>query len=343
MHGADVVCISSLRGGCAVIPAGSTYQSRRSVNAYNIVEVDVATGECRALLRRYSDKAREWQRDIESTGDEADGVAGFPLKNPSVRVQSRVPAGYLAGFRDARKVFSKECLESARAFSLTQHMLVSLVEKEFRSHIYYLKYPLENHPLPLGREYICYLTTQGGVIQFGRLLRCTQNQAELASWEDIFHLYRLASRHPYRENPIYLSRDVKILDRILQQRHDLRERIRKHFRRFGGVKLRPSQKACYDAARKTGSPAADGPAEATDATALEEEVAYRLSNSSRADDRAMSASATMLDGDISDRNAEGIVISQLELSLQHIHKILTSFPPSRDPLSADGTGVSESE
>ena len=55
------------------IPAGALYYSRDWLNGYNLVQLDLMSGEFKIVLRRYSKAKREWVKDVQSTGDKLGG------------------------------------------------------------------------------------------------------------------------------------------------------------------------------------------------------------------------------------------------------------------------------
>ena len=66
-------------------------------------------------------------------------------------------------------------------------------------------------------------------------------------------------------------------------------------------------------------------------TTLREEMAnlivYHLRESDRADHEAFKIEELYRIDDMTLKNATGEIVMALELSLQHIHKVITAFPP----------------
>ena len=61
------------------IPAGAVYKGREWLNGYNLIQLDFETGRGKIILRRYGEERREWVKDVQSTGDDLDGLVEFDL------------------------------------------------------------------------------------------------------------------------------------------------------------------------------------------------------------------------------------------------------------------------
>lgn len=83
VHEPNVLSQSSLSGSTIQIIAGSIYDNREwASNSYSYVCFDPQKGEGRIYLRRYKDtgpNGPEWMRDLESTGDIANGISTIKL------------------------------------------------------------------------------------------------------------------------------------------------------------------------------------------------------------------------------------------------------------------------
>jgi 3',5'-cyclic AMP phosphodiesterase CpdA/CheY-like chemotaxis protein len=80
LHEADVERRASLKGEMIVIPAGAIYQGRELINSYNYVTLDFERSRAQVIFRRYSDAQREWLKDLDATGETADGESEFDLQ-----------------------------------------------------------------------------------------------------------------------------------------------------------------------------------------------------------------------------------------------------------------------
>lgn len=83
-HVPQVTIHRSIGGQAAYIPAGAVYAHRDYPNGYNFVEFDLNTKHVKVFLRRYNDqgpRGPEWTKDIQSTGEQLDGVFEFILVN----------------------------------------------------------------------------------------------------------------------------------------------------------------------------------------------------------------------------------------------------------------------
>src|ERR1700730_7982904 len=190
VHRADVIRVSSTSGDLAVIPCGSVFDTRQSPNAYNIVRMNLRTGEAMVYLRRFNSRRNEWQKDTESTGDKGDGRV--TLRVPkfwwAAAVSSAAPAD-ARSVRDYTCTFTEECKRCMEALSLDEEQALSLIQAEFVSHVNYFRFDLEDYPMPTRQDYIVYLDKVGGRIEFRRVVASTHDQAQLASWNDLLALY----------------------------------------------------------------------------------------------------------------------------------------------------------
>lgn len=82
LHEPILVKEKALSGEIITIPAGTVYESREWLNGYNLVQLNFDTGRGKIILRRYSEARREWVKDVQSTGDELDGLIQFDLPWP---------------------------------------------------------------------------------------------------------------------------------------------------------------------------------------------------------------------------------------------------------------------
>jgi predicted phosphodiesterase len=63
-----------------IIAAGACYDSREHPNSYNLVRLDLSTGEGTVILRTYSDKSGGfWTKDVMNFRNVPDGVYAFTL------------------------------------------------------------------------------------------------------------------------------------------------------------------------------------------------------------------------------------------------------------------------
>jgi len=81
-HVPQVKASHSMAGRAVYIPAGAVYAHRDYPNGYNFVQANLDSGQATVFLRRYNDtgpKGPQWIKDIQSTGEELDGVFEFGL------------------------------------------------------------------------------------------------------------------------------------------------------------------------------------------------------------------------------------------------------------------------
>lgn len=77
LHTPDFIRTSSFSGNTIFIPAGALFTTRNAPLSYNYVKLDLDSGEGIIYFRRYSSQRREWVKDVEATGDTANGLINF--------------------------------------------------------------------------------------------------------------------------------------------------------------------------------------------------------------------------------------------------------------------------
>jgi len=249
------------------------------------------------------------------------GPVARPARQPDAAERPRdaapLPASDLQTLRDCECVFTDRCRRHLAALRMTEEALLELVQGEFRSHLNYFHFDLENYPLPLRSGYIAFINKTGPRIEFAGVTTCTADQAKLASWGDILALYRRATRLAYRADPEKVLLVDGALSRVVGLHLDLRTRITKHFSTFDDLPLQA----------RLLRPEAPPDATGGDPAVMTDEIAYHLRESARADEEASAVGEAFAVGDLELREACGAAVMELERSLQHIHKIITAYPP----------------
>lgn len=90
LHAPDLVSASTLAGDTIIIPAGAVFTTRNAPLSYNYVSLDLESGEGKIFFRRYSDRQRDWVKDLDSTGDAADGKCSF-ITQPLQPISETLP------------------------------------------------------------------------------------------------------------------------------------------------------------------------------------------------------------------------------------------------------------
>jgi len=335
LHRPDIIRISTLSGNTLVIPSGAVFDRRYSPNAYNIVQVDLKTGAGTVYLRRYNDRRNEWQKDIESTGEKADGQTNFKL--PGFWWTSTIEAGERESSKNVRNytlIFTNECRSDIASLNMTEDDVINLVQGEFRSHLNYFVFDLEDYPLPVRTNHIVYLSKIEQRIEFRRIVRCTKNEAQLASWNDILTLYRRATRLAYREDPAKLILLKGMVRRVDHLHLDLCSRLEKHYKEFYNIFVDPGLRNIHKIleqkkkSRDTRIELEDSvPASGQDLDSMGDEIAFHILQSSSACHEAYELVKSMDTGDIIENHAVTMMLVAFERSLQHIHKIILRYPP----------------
>lgn len=86
LHESGLSQEDTLEGQTIIIPAGACYDRRdRPTSGYNFVRLDFDNNKGHIYLRRYSERSREWQPDLDATGKQSVGEAEFNLPTQSRR------------------------------------------------------------------------------------------------------------------------------------------------------------------------------------------------------------------------------------------------------------------
>jgi len=302
-----------------IVPALACYSSVRSTIRLTAKKpkssTRVHTSAKRSLLSSEDSHAKRLGKSSILKQGEAESLACHEPANVAP-----FPEGDSLTLQQSRCTFSKPCLVNLASLGLTKEELLELVQGEFRSHINYFKYALANYPLPLRSGFMVYINKTAECVEFTGLIKCSANQVKLASWSDILALYRRSTCLAYREpdfDPCRLLLNKGMLHRITDLHTDLRVRISKHFATMEDLKVEDWM---------TGFTV-----QPSRGTTLREEMAnlivYHLRESDRADHEAFKIEELYRIDDMTLKNATGEIVMALELSLQHIHKVITAFPP----------------
>jgi predicted MPP superfamily phosphohydrolase len=93
LHQTATTSLSNPDASAIVLAAGACYGARSFPNSYHWVQLDMAAGEGRVVLRRYSDQAGGfWTRDAMTYRNAPDGVWTFPLPPSLVKTSLQPPA-----------------------------------------------------------------------------------------------------------------------------------------------------------------------------------------------------------------------------------------------------------
>ena len=308
LHRSNVISESRLEGDVTIIPAGAVFETRESPNAYNLVNLNLQTGNATVYLRRYNKDRNEWQRDIYSTGEDANGQREFRIPNfwwnTTYKTGVPTPSSLIWNYTC---VFTDDCRRDMESFQLNEQHVLDMVQLEFTNHLNYFRFDLEDYPLPVRSRYIIYLDKVEKRIEFRKIVPCTANEARLTSWNDILALYRRATRLSYREEPDNVFLIKGLLARTDELHHEIRRRIVKHFADFEGLRVEGAWATNDDKPR---------------------EIGYHLGESEQAGSEVNETVRAMDTGDITQNSARGLIISALERGLQHLHKIILRYPPT---------------
>jgi predicted MPP superfamily phosphohydrolase len=319
LHRPDAQITAALAGEVITIPAGAVYDSRKSPNAYNFVQLDLSRGAGTIHFRRYNDRRREWQKDIESTGEALDGRTQFKLPGSwRVALFPAMHEGEMSRkVTDYTHVFTDPCRKDMKSLKMEESGVLDLVQNEFRSHVNYFLFDLEDYPLPVKGNYIIYLDKVGQRIEFRKIIPCTADQAKLAAWNDILTLYRRATRMAYREDPSAILLIKGTAKRAIDLNFELLKRLMKYYEDYElvvALAIVGGRKPKTDARKKF--------------EVDPEQVAFRIRSAGQSCSEASTALRSLESGDITPQRGVGLVVISLEQSLQHIHQLILMYPPA---------------
>ena len=238
LHEANVSVTTSTRGRLITIPAGAVFLKREWPNAYNIVRLDMETMKGWVHLRRYSEKAGEWVKDLDSTGEKAGGSWPISLADgadTSIRRPFRLRKLYSIHF-------SNECLDDLMKLGIDQMALISLVEREFRSHKTHYDYDLEDIAFPVKDGYVVFLDKIEKNLTFNRVRHGSDNREKMAQWEDYLADYRMSTILAYRQEPERLLTSPAMLSGAKELHTTIRHKIISFFESFERLIVDPSKR-----------------------------------------------------------------------------------------------------
>jgi hypothetical protein len=233
--------------------------------------------------------------------------------------------------------FTPECDLQLSQLGLSRHELIDHLQQEFRSHINYFYFDLEDYIMPLKSRFLIYLDKVAAQLQFKAIYRCTDNEAKLSSWNDILALYRRATRLPYREQPDQIVLQRGLLSLALRLHFEAESRIIKHFKVFEHLSIGPIVSELFEGGwdhpdngplRNEALGVTDWGPEAEQRLSLLRELSFHLNESAGARKEAESVGSDYRAGVLSVEGAVGPLVIALERSLQHIHKVLLRYLPS---------------
>jgi len=235
---------------------------------------------------------------------------------------------------DVRKYeihFSKELHNDISNLEITKNQLLDLVNNEFKNHINYFRFDLEDYAMPLRSTFILYLDKIGGSLTLRRLAPCTRNEAKLTSWNDILALYRRATRMAYREEPAKILLVKGMFERVANLHREMRRRLEKHLQQFGDFTGSPLISDANESLKEQNHQRSAEPTSAANAEGqrnrAEDQIRFHLIGSHRSLEEAWEIIRDMDTGDVIEERAVGPLVASLEQSLQHLHKIILDFSP----------------
>jgi hypothetical protein len=226
--------------------------------------------------------------------------------------------------------FSEECRANMRSLGLGEADVIKLVDYEFRNHVNYFLYDLEDYMLPVRSGFLVFMDKTNTRIAFRGVRSCTKSEAMLASWNDVLAAYRRASRLAYRGpgNALLVLTNKAMLPTALGLHGEIDLRLRKHFSTYLDLEIMAAEAIgepeLADLQEKLRAMASRRP----DRLPIAREVALHLRASRDALREAKTVAADLENSFIAEDRAVASIVTALELSLQHLHKVLSQFPPT---------------
>lgn len=202
-----------------------------------------------------------------------------------------------------------KCQDKLSKYSLTEDEIVENIKAEFQGHINYFKWDIRDYPFPLKINYIVLLEKNEKEIVIKDIYKCTENQAQLVDWDAILGLYRQLSRYKYRENPDLVIRNRGLISEVARKHSDLKNLFTKYFKKYYGYSIGYQP---------------------TNNIEIENSLFLELSQSAECLRRVADIMNGYSKGFVSPEDAKGAVITEIEKSLQHLHKIIILYPPKQE-------------
>ena len=241
--------------------------------------------------------------------------------------KSQLTSGEPLLLRGLMTDFDKHAMDDLRAMHMLPIGILQKLDQEFKNHINYFLFDLEDYIMPVGTDLLVYMDKIGKSIRIRRILPCTRDKAELASWSDILALYRKATRLSYRKNPD----EIALSEEVFKTAHRLHEqimmRLAKHFEVF--ELIGPGNADFLILALHLRTEKIEGPNMPILKNDQEASLAFHFTQVRSAWTEADQIRDQIKGSASIERQQIGGIVSCVERSLQHLHKIMIEFPPIR--------------
>jgi hypothetical protein len=234
-----------------------------------------------------------------------------------------------SNIRDYKIKFTPKCLDDLERLKTNRDDILDSIQGEFRHHANYFLFDLEDYTMPLRGQFLVHMDKTGTSLVLKGLFLCTENEQELASWSGVLTLYRRATRLAYRTDPNLLYLRKGHYDAVSNIHQELHRQITNHFEKYRALRLQLPGRALEtpELIVKNGT-GATSDTEARTRVGLE--IAFHLSEAMNARRQGLEIAADLDNGLRKPEASLGDLVTCLERSLQHIHKVLLQFPPKRN-------------
>jgi len=223
--------------------------------------------------------------------------------------------------------FTKVALDNISALGISEDKVLQLVDHEFRGHMNYFLWDLQDYPLPVQQNYIVVLDKINQTLTIRAVKSSNFNEAALASINNLLADYRRLGRYKYRTAKNYILRPETVHE-ISKSHWEVIRRLTKHYRSYkepayqGGTNIVPAYLSLEALMEKSQDPSeiAEYKSVLEEATPADKAFAFNLLSAGRALKDIDKLTTDLENGFVSDDIADREIVLALERSLQYIHK-----------------------
>lgn len=148
-----------------------------------------------------------------------------------INFQTAPKGPVLSGERSLKNygiTFSKTAMENLSSLGMREDRIIFLIENEFKHHINYFYWDLQDYPLPIQQNYIVVLDKIGKSLTIRAVKPSDLNESQLASINNLLADYRRLTRYNYRTTSNYVLRPETIKE-IMWSHSQLILRLVNHY------------------------------------------------------------------------------------------------------------------
>ncbi len=148
-----------------------------------------------------------------------------------INFQTANKSSTYSGERSLKKYtirFTKTASDNLSSLKISEDKVISLIENEFKHHINYFLWDLQDYPLPVQQNFIVILDKIEKAITIKAIRPSDFNESQLASINNLLADYRRLTRYKYRTVSDYILRPETIRE-IIYSHQQLLFRLIKHY------------------------------------------------------------------------------------------------------------------